>query len=76
MDLAENDICCRAKHNAISKESVFFPIRDFLSFETHQVGLPHVWKVPSDPLSDPALSGTMYGLFIAYAHFVESCGVC
>ena len=60
MDLAENDIRCRAKHNVISKESVFFPIRDFLPFETHQVGLPHVWKVPSDPLSDPALSGTMY----------------
>ncbi len=60
MDLAENDICCRAKHNATSEESVFFAIYDFLVFETYQVGLYHVWKVPSDPLSGPVLSGSMY----------------
>jgi hypothetical protein len=42
MDLAENDICCRVKHNAVSEGSVFFPIRAFLFFETYQVGLPHV----------------------------------
>jgi hypothetical protein len=29
MDFAENDICCRAKHNAISGQPAFFAIEVF-----------------------------------------------